>query len=471
MKIIFVLRKINIVLSLILQISLYSMRSYWGDINFNLNDLLGIRINFIPPILIITCIDFLMFIYMEFKKKSGTTYYIINWLNFTIFSGLLFYYIDQLEEEKMTMVQKTHHILSFISLVFTICLIILLWKLHISDVQRKIILASIILLIVQPYVLLPGNLYSEIPIKPIIIAHRGGSHIGPENTITAFEISHRYGVAGWEIDVRISLDGELFLMHDNDLRRTTNVDEVFPDRERDRPETFTLSELKQLNAGSWLLDEDPYVTVNRYIPDTDFEAIRNAKIPSIDEVIAISIKYKAIVDIDFQFPPNDHPYYGNYSDIVLNTFLNSSLPAENIYIFTSNLEIMSKAEKINPKIVTGWGIDVDNPPSPSDIKSNGFDGVNSHHSLSIGEIEKYGKEGLITNIWTVNNEFRFSQLWIAGASSIVTDIPNVFSKMIKPYLCMSKTSYYIFFAIFSTFELVALLVTYNKIRYDNNLND
>ncbi len=58
--------------------------------------------------------------------------------------------------------------------------------------------------------------------EPLVIGHRGGTSEWPENTLFAFEHSISKGVDVIETDVRASLDGELFLMHDSTVDRTTN---------------------------------------------------------------------------------------------------------------------------------------------------------------------------------------------------------------------------------------------------------
>jgi glycerophosphoryl diester phosphodiesterase len=59
------------------------------------------------------------------------------------------------------------------------------------------------------------------PPRPLRIAHRGGAALAPENTLAAFEAAEELGVDYWETDVRQSRDGQLFLMHDRRIDRTT----------------------------------------------------------------------------------------------------------------------------------------------------------------------------------------------------------------------------------------------------------
>ena len=57
---------------------------------------------------------------------------------------------------------------------------------------------------------------------PKVFAHRGASAYAPENTLPAFELAARQGADGIELDVHLSKDGELVVIHDETLDRTTN---------------------------------------------------------------------------------------------------------------------------------------------------------------------------------------------------------------------------------------------------------
>ena len=82
------------------------------------------------------------------------------------------------------------------------------------------------------------------------IAHRGASGTTPENTLTAIQRGVEIGADFVEVDVQRSADGELILFHDPTLERTTDVEEVFPQRLPYRTGDFTLTELRQFDAGS-----------------------------------------------------------------------------------------------------------------------------------------------------------------------------------------------------------------------------
>lgn len=86
---------------------------------------------------------------------------------------------------------------------------------------------------------------------PVIVAHRGASAIAPENTMAAFRAADAAGADLYELDVHLTKDGEIVVLHDSTLARTTNVEELFPDRKPWRVRDFTLAEIGSLDAGRW----------------------------------------------------------------------------------------------------------------------------------------------------------------------------------------------------------------------------
>lgn len=78
---------------------------------------------------------------------------------------------------------------------------------------------------------------------PRWIAHRGAGQLAPENTLAAFRLGARHGWRMFECDAKLSADGEVFLMHDATLERTTNGHGVADD--------LLWHALSQLDAGSW----------------------------------------------------------------------------------------------------------------------------------------------------------------------------------------------------------------------------
>ncbi|MEU9880739.1 glycerophosphodiester phosphodiesterase [Streptomyces phaeochromogenes] len=84
-----------------------------------------------------------------------------------------------------------------------------------------------------------------------VIAHRGASAYAPENTLAAIDKADDLGFRWVENDVQRTKDGQLVVIHDDSLSRTTDVEEVFPGRAPWKVKDFTAAEIAQLDAGSW----------------------------------------------------------------------------------------------------------------------------------------------------------------------------------------------------------------------------
>ncbi|MEC8895220.1 MAG: glycerophosphodiester phosphodiesterase family protein, partial [Planctomycetota bacterium] len=84
-----------------------------------------------------------------------------------------------------------------------------------------------------------------------VIAHRGASVDAPENTLVAIKLGIEQGSDGVEFDVYRTSDGQVALMHDKDVLRTTNFKEVFTDGRSAKVTELSLAQLRRLDAGSW----------------------------------------------------------------------------------------------------------------------------------------------------------------------------------------------------------------------------
>lgn len=76
---------------------------------------------------------------------------------------------------------------------------------------------------------------------PLIIGHRGASAEMPENTLAAFALAQEQGAAGIELDVQLSADGQVVVIHDHTVDRTTNG--------TGRVSAMSLAQLQELDAG------------------------------------------------------------------------------------------------------------------------------------------------------------------------------------------------------------------------------
>lgn len=122
--------------------------------------------------------------------------------------------------------------------------------------------------------------------KTLVAAHRGNSKYFPENTMSAFQSALSLDVDMVETDVHMTKDGELIIMHDHTVDRTTNgFGEI---------RNMTLAEIRSLDAGSWKGEE-----------------FKGEQVPTFVEFLELVKDYP---DMLFNIEMKDYPYmWGDFA--------------------------------------------------------------------------------------------------------------------------------------------------------------
>ncbi|WP_108263327.1 glycerophosphodiester phosphodiesterase family protein [Mangrovicoccus ximenensis] len=114
---------------------------------------------------------------------------------------------------------------------------------------------------------------------PLVIAHRGASGYLPEHTLAAYELAIQMGADIVEPDVGTTADGQLVVMHDDSLARTTNVEELFAPRNGGYAlADFTLAEIKTLTV-------EPYATASETYPGFVPSMADPYRVPTFNEFL------------------------------------------------------------------------------------------------------------------------------------------------------------------------------------------
>lgn len=122
--------------------------------------------------------------------------------------------------------------------------------------------------------------YQEKPNRPMVIAHQGGDGLWPGNTLFAFQQAAKLGVDVLEMDLHITKDGVLVIMHDETVDRTTDGSGEI--------ESMTLAEIKQLDAGyDWSPDEGATFPFRG----------QGITVPTLDEVFEAFPNYRMTIEI------------------------------------------------------------------------------------------------------------------------------------------------------------------------------
>ena len=311
-----------------------------------------------------------------------------------------------------------------------------------------LVLITIVGLWLLPALFPPNWAYQgDLPAKPALLAHRGASMLAPENTLAALDLAAEYGAFGFETDVRISQDGMPFLMHDATLARTTNVGEVFPDRGQDRASSFTVELLKQLNAGLWFIQQDPFGTIDAGLVSQAQLGINQGQgIPTLVEALGKVDEAGMVILFDMRDPPTDHPYGEDFFNIVLTQCRESGL-SEDVW-FMVDFGRVSFVREDAPQLTRVFGADSVDLPSPQRMLDSGYEIINVDTGVSKQAIRIYREKGLGVNVYTIDQPWLFSQFWLSGVTSVTTNNVHTFSQLEHPSINIPYSQYILFWGLF-----------------------
>ena len=253
--------------------------------------------------------------------------------------------------------------------------------------------------------------------KTLVIAHRGGRGIAPENTLEAFQMAKELGVDVLELDIRATKDGELVVIHDDKVDRTTDGRGLVAD--------FTFEEIRKLDAGyNWTNDN------GKTFP---FRG-KNIKIPTLREVfekfpdIQINIEPKhaepaptePLCRIVREFNRTDSIIVGSFSNDILDHFrqncsgvATSASPSE-----VSNFLGMYKIGLSRNYRTQMQALQI--PPRLGRIQVVDKKFVEAAH-----------RQNLAVHIWTINEIEEMKYFLELGVDGIMTDYPDRLIDLLK----------------------------------------
>ena len=286
----------------------------------------------------------------------------------------------------------------------------------------------------------------HIPAKPLIIAHRGASMLAPENTLVAAELAASLGVYGVETDIQISRDGQLFLLHDDTFDRTTDIKTVFPGRESEPAGNFSLAEISRLNAGKWFVDQDPFHALSQGLVTPEQVAeYQQQDVPALADWLDIVHQDHLAFIFDLKPPSEDHPYAGSLFERALGQIHQAGIDPQ-IWFLVDEQQLQT-VRNLAPEMKPAFGADYQAPPAAGDLKAQGYQMVNVEYGIDHKWIQQYQAAGLWVNLYTVDEPWQFSRLWLAGVDSITTSNARVMAALDRPIRVLPYNAYALFWAL------------------------
>lgn len=225
-----------------------------------------------------------------------------------------------------------------------------------------------------------------------IIAHRGASSIAPENTLAAFAKAVEIGADYFELDVHLSADDSLIVIHDETVDKTTNG--------RGRVDSLTCAHLETLDAGSWFAPR-----------------FAGEKIPTLRRALLLAKAHpiKVCIEIKSRKP-------GIVETIL--TLIKKLDMDDQVIIFSFNFAQIAESKKSRPDIPALFLVDEMRQTAVDSAYAIGADAVGAGSAISRKFVKYAHKKGLQLWAWTVNDYGEMLRLMNWQVDGLITDYPQ-----------------------------------------------
>ena len=235
-----------------------------------------------------------------------------------------------------------------------------------------------------------------------VYGHRGSMGDYPENTLLGFHEAIRQGVDGIELDVHMTKDGEIVVIHDETLDRTTDGAGLIKD--------LTLNEIKQYSAGSKY----------EHFAKFDKTSWLVEQVPTLKEVLELLQPYDIELNIELK------TYIFNYEGIEEKILsLVEAYGNGRMIIYSSfHLPSILRIKELNPEARIAWLINQSIPSLPDYLNELQLDALHLDQYLVLNNVHQWKDLYDKIRVWTVNGNDEIKQLLDLKVNTIMTDFPE-----------------------------------------------
>lgn len=230
---------------------------------------------------------------------------------------------------------------------------------------------------------------------PALLGHRGARVEAPENTLVGIARAAELGATWVEVDVKLSGDGQLILMHDETLERTTSGSGKLADT--------SWEQIEALDAGAWF-DQ-------RYAGE---------RVPLLSQVIARLVELGLGANLEIKPCPGREAETGRAVALQVAADWPDTLPAPVLSSFEA--DALLAARDAAPGLLRG--LLVEDLPDDWHARMTALDCTTLHvgqRSLLSAQVSAVKTAEVPLMVYTVNNAARAKELWSWGVDAIVTD--------------------------------------------------
>lgn len=237
----------------------------------------------------------------------------------------------------------------------------------------------------------------------LVWGHRGASGYAPENTLSSFQLAVDQKADGVELDIQLTKDGEIVVIHDETVNRTTNGVGYVKD--------FTLAELKTLNA-------------NCTHPEYEKEHI-----PTMKEVFELLKPTNLTINIELKTGVFD---YEGIEEKIVKLTKEEGFEDRVIYSSFNHYSIL-KIQEWNPNAKTAFlyadgALDMPTYGKAHHVDALHPDWVNLKYPKFMEECKE---NGLDVNVWTVNTKDQILYAKKMGVHAIIGNYPDRIRKYLE----------------------------------------
>lgn len=236
-----------------------------------------------------------------------------------------------------------------------------------------------------------------------IFAHRGASAYAPENTLEAFALAMEMGADGIELDVQLTKDGELVVIHDETIDRVSDHTGAVKD--------YTLEELKTFSF------------------DNHKQGYSKTKIPTLREVLELVKPGNMQVNIELK---TGIIWYPQIEEKTVELVKEMGMQERVIYSSFNHYSIQ-KVLLLDECAETAYLIEDIMLDVEEYAKNTGVQGIHPavYHLKMADFMESYQESGLKVRVWTVNNETDMREFAEHNLEAIITNYPDKALKIRK----------------------------------------
>jgi len=248
-----------------------------------------------------------------------------------------------------------------------------------------------------------------------LVAHRGGSHLAPENTLAAFRNALNFPIDAIELDVHMSRDGHAVVFHDYTVDKRTNGAGNILDLDFDY--------LRSLNAAAHFPGRWP----------------EPQQIPALSEALNLA-NGRAQVYIEIK-PSKRDGVFGRYPNIAETVVeeIRAAAMLDQVLIISFDWQVLPQIKALEPSLRTGALVSTDQWDAREKraiytlterVAALGCNWINMDSTLFTNEMtEVFHQSGWKLGIWTVNTLRAMRRFANAGVDSLTSDRPDLFAEL------------------------------------------